>query len=86
VQQVHGALVIGQRRVGGLLDRRGQRRPLALVILLHMHDRTTWSRARPRRYWEWLTDLLQASDRRRRTTLDGLQSGRSIRDIWSTAD
>src|SRR5215211_215713 len=31
VQQVDRALVGGQRRVGGLLDRRGQRRPLALV-------------------------------------------------------
>src|SRR4051794_3371470 len=31
VQQVDGALVVGQRRVGGFLDRRGQRRPLALV-------------------------------------------------------
>src|SRR3954464_9889515 len=31
VQQVHGALIVGQRRVGGLLDRRGQRRPFALV-------------------------------------------------------
>src|SRR5919107_4019586 len=31
VQQVDGALIVGQRRVGGLLDRRGQRRPLALV-------------------------------------------------------
>ena len=31
VQQVHGALIVGQRRVGGLLDRDGERRPLALV-------------------------------------------------------
>src|SRR3954463_15479974 len=31
VQQVDGALIVGQRRVGVLLDRRGQRRPLAFV-------------------------------------------------------
>src|SRR3954453_14769027 len=31
VQQVDGALIVGQRRVGGLLDRRSQRRPLTLV-------------------------------------------------------
>jgi hypothetical protein len=31
VQQVDGVLVGGQRRVGGLLDRRGQRRPLAFI-------------------------------------------------------
>src|SRR3954451_16099409 len=31
VQQVDGALIVGQRRVGALLDRRGQRRPLAFV-------------------------------------------------------
>src|SRR3712207_223463 len=29
--QVYGSLIIGQRRVGGLLDRDGQRRPRALV-------------------------------------------------------
>jgi non-heme chloroperoxidase len=29
--QVDGALIVGQRRVGGLLDRDGERRPLALV-------------------------------------------------------
>ncbi len=33
-----------------------------------------------------VADLLEASDRRRRTTLDGLQRGRSIGDIWSTAN
>jgi hypothetical protein len=33
-----------------------------------------------------VADLLQASDRRRRTTLDGLQGGRSIGDIWSIAN
>ena len=31
MQQVDGALIVGQRRVGGLLDRDGERRPLALV-------------------------------------------------------
>ncbi|WP_155838773.1 hypothetical protein [Arthrobacter castelli] len=32
-----------------------------------------------------VADLLKASDHRRRATLDALQSGRSIGDIWSTA-
>lgn len=32
-----------------------------------------------------VAELLEASDRRRRATLVGLQSGRSIGDIWSTA-
>src|SRR3954471_16652186 len=31
VQQVDGALIVGQRRVGASLDRRGQRRPLTFV-------------------------------------------------------
>ncbi len=31
MQQVDGALVVSQRRVGGLLDRRGQRGPFAFV-------------------------------------------------------
>ena len=33
-----------------------------------------------------VADLLEASDRRRRATLDGLQGGRSFGEIWSTAD
>jgi hypothetical protein len=38
VQQVDGALVVGQRRVGGLLDWRGQRRPLTLVAEIGQGD------------------------------------------------
>lgn len=33
-----------------------------------------------------VADLLEASVRRRRTTLDGLRSGRSFAEIWRTAD
>ena len=37
VQQVHGALIGGQPAAGGLLDRRGQRRPFALVAQVGQH-------------------------------------------------